>query len=143
MLATLRLRGLGQVRADDDMPQGRESPASARWPASASGISGAGWGPIGVTMLILSRIDPRQAIGSSLFARIFMAAAAVVGYIIAATAFQNVVPNWWIVVPLFVGSIAPMVPGAMILSRLGRERATIADHDSVDALAMPTLIWGN
>ena len=56
----------------------------------ASGISGAGWGPIGVKLLILTRIDPKQAIGSSLFARIFMAAAAVVGYIIAATAFQNV-----------------------------------------------------
>jgi uncharacterized protein len=142
VLATLRFSGLGEVRAENDVPAKRVS-GIGLVAGFASGISGAGWGPIGVKLLILSRIDPRQAIGSSLFARIFMAAAAVVGYITASTAFQNVTPNWWIVLPLFVGSIAPMIPGALLVSRLGRERATIAVTLLSISLAAPTLIFGH
>ena len=109
----------------------------------SSGISGAGWGPIGVKLLILTRIDPRQAIGSSLFARVFMAAAAVVGYIIGAVGVPERGPRLVARAPLFVGSIAPMIPGAMIVSRLGRERATIAITLLSISLALPTLIWGH
>ncbi len=72
-----------------------------------------------------------------------MAAAAVVGFMTAQTAFHNVTPNWWIIVPLFAGSIAPMIPGAMLVSRLGRDRATIAITLLSIALALPTLIWGH
>jgi len=142
VLATLNFKGLGQVRAENDVPNGRVAGIGLT-AGFASGISGAGWGPLGVKMLILARIDPKKAIGSSLFARIFMAAAAVVGYVFAATAFQNVVPNWWIVIPLFVASVAPMIPGAMLVSRLGRERATIAITVLSISLALPTLIWGH
>ena len=142
VLATLRFGGLGKIRADDDVPS-RQVAGIGLTAGFSSGISGAGWGPIGVKLLILSRIDPRQAIGSSLFARVFMAAAAVVGFLAAQTAFHNVTPNWWIVVPLFVGSIAPMIPGAMLVSRLGRERATIAITLLSISLALPTLIWGH
>jgi uncharacterized membrane protein YfcA len=52
-------------------------------------------------------------------------------------------PNWWIVIPLLVGSIAPMIPGAMLVSRLGRERATIVITLLSILLALPTLIWGH
>jgi uncharacterized membrane protein YfcA len=142
VLATLRFRGLGEVRAENDVPRGRVG-AIGLGAGFASGISGAGWGPIGVKLLILTRIDPRQAIGSSLFARVFMAAAAVVGYITAQTAFQNVVPDWWLVVPLFAASIAPMIAGAMLVSRLGRDRATIAITLLSISLALPTVIWGH
>jgi uncharacterized membrane protein YfcA len=142
VLATLRLSGLGKVRSDDDIPSKRVAGIGLT-AGFSSGISGAGWGPIGVKMLILARIDPRQAIGSSLFARIFMAAAAVVGYITAQTAFQNIEPDWWIVVPLFIGSIAPMIPGAMLVSRLGRERATVAITLLSIGLALPTVIFGH
>ncbi|CAN5731685.1 sulfite exporter TauE/SafE family protein [soil metagenome] len=142
VLATVRRSGLGTVRAQDDVPTGRIG-SIGLVAGFSSGISGAGWGPIGVKLLILTRIDPRQAIGSSLFARVFMAAAAVVGFLTAQTAFQNVVPNWWLVVPLFVGSIAPMIPGAMLVSRLGRERATVVITLLSIALALPTLIWGH
>lgn len=142
VLATLRLSGLGTVRSDDDIPSRRVAGIGLT-AGFSSGISGAGWGPIGVKMLILARIDPRQAIGSSLFARIFMAAAAVVGYITAQTAFQNITADWWIVVPLFVGSIAPMIPGAMLVSRLGRERATVAITLLSIGLALPTVIFGH
>jgi hypothetical protein len=142
VLATLRLSGLGKVRADNDIPKAQVS-GIGLVAGFSSGISGAGWGPIGVKLLILSRIDPRQAIGSSLFARVFMAAAAVVGFITAQTAFHNVEPNWWIVVPLFVGSIVPMIPGALLVSRLGRDRATIAITLLSIGLALPTLIWGD
>lgn len=142
VLATLRMTGLGKIRADTDIPQAQVG-GIGLVAGFSSGISGAGWGPIGVKLLILSRIDPRQAIGSSLFARIFMAAAAVVGFITAQTAFRNVEPNWWIVVPLFAGSIAPMIAGAMLVSRLGRDRATVAITLLSISLALPTLIWGH
>jgi uncharacterized membrane protein YfcA len=142
VLATLRFSGLGTVRSETDIPTGRVGGIGLA-AGFSSGISGAGWGPIGVKLLILARIDPRQAIGSSLFARIFMAASAVVGYLLAQTAFQNVVADWWLIVPLLVGSIAPMIPGAMLVSRLGRERATVAITLLSIALALPTLIWGH
>jgi uncharacterized membrane protein YfcA len=108
----------------------------------ASGISGAGWGPIGVKLLILSRIEPRQAIGSSLVGRVFMASAAVAGYLLSATAFHDVRPDLWLLLPLFAGSVAAMVPGAYTVSKLGRERATIAITLLSISLALPTLIWG-
>jgi uncharacterized protein len=142
VLATLRMTGLGKIRSDDEIPK-RQVGGIGLVAGFSSGISGAGWGPIGVKLLILSRIDPRQAIGSSLFARIFMAAAAVVGFITAQSAFHNVTPNWWIVVPLFVGSIMPMIPGALLVSRLGRDRATVAITLLSISLALPTLIFGH
>jgi uncharacterized protein len=142
VLATLRLSGLGTVRSEDDVPTKRVAGIGLT-AGFSSGISGAGWGPIGVKLLILARIDPRMAIGSSLFARVFMAAAAVVGFITAQTAFQNVIPNWWLIVPLLAGSLAPMIPGAMLVSRLGRERATVAITLLSISLALPTLIWGH
>ena len=142
VLATLRFTGLGEVRAEDDVPTGRVG-SIGLGAGFASGISGAGWGPIGVKLLIITRIDQRRAIGSSLFSRIFMAAAAVVGYITAQSAFQNMVADWWIVIPLFFASIAPMIPGAMLVSRLGRELATIAITLLSISLALPTLIWGH
>ena len=55
----------------------------------ASGISGAGWGPIGVKLLILSRIEPRHAIGSSLVGRVFMALTAVIAYALTASAVSG------------------------------------------------------
>jgi uncharacterized membrane protein YfcA len=142
VLATLRFSGLGTVRAENDVPNAKVS-GIGLLAGFSSGVSGAGWGPIGVKLLILTRIDPRQAIGSSLFARIFMAASAVVGFFVAQTVINNATANWWIVIPLFAGSIAPMIAGAMLLSRLGRERATIAITLLSISLALPSLIWGH
>jgi uncharacterized membrane protein YfcA len=139
---TMRWHGLGTMRAENDTPRARVG-GIGLVAGFASGIAGAGWGPVGMTLLILSRIDPRRAIGSSLLARVFMAASAVAGYLIAQTAFQNIVPDWWIVVPLLFASVAMMIPGAMLLARLGRERATILITTLSVALAIPTLIWGH
>jgi uncharacterized membrane protein YfcA len=108
VLATLRFTGLGKVREENDVPQTQVG-GIGLLAGFSSGVSGAGWGPIGVKLLILSRIDPRQAIGSSLFA----------------------------------GSIAPMIAGALLLSRLGRERATIGITLLSIALAAPSLIFGH
>ncbi|MBA3627743.1 MAG: sulfite exporter TauE/SafE family protein [Chloroflexi bacterium] len=141
VLATLRWGGLGTVRAEGDVPRGRVGAIGAV-AGFSSGISGAGWGPIGVKLLILARIDPRQAIGSSLAGRIFMAATAVTVYVVSASAFTDVTPNWWLVVPLLAGSVAAMLPGAYLLSRLGRESATIGITLLSIALALPTLVWG-
>ncbi|MDQ3491667.1 MAG: sulfite exporter TauE/SafE family protein [Chloroflexota bacterium] len=141
VLATLRWGGLGTVRAEGDVPRARVGAIGAV-AGFSSGISGAGWGPIGVKLLILARIDPRQAIGSSLMGRIFMAATAVTVYVVSANAFTDVTPNWWLVIPLLAGSVAAMVPGAYLLSRLGRESATIGITLLSIVLALPTLIWG-
>jgi uncharacterized membrane protein YfcA len=141
VLATLHWTGLGAVRAPGDVPRGRVG-GIGLVAGFSSGISGAGWGPIGVKLLILSRLEPRLAVGSSLFGRVFMAAAAVVGYMLSASAFEGVRPDYWLLVPLFAGSVAAMMPGAALVSRLGRERATIAITLLSVSLALPTLIWG-
>jgi uncharacterized membrane protein YfcA len=141
VLGTLRWGGLGTVRADGDVPRGQVG-AIGVVAGFSSGISGAGWGPIGVKLLILSRIDPRQAIGSSLAGRVLMAATAVTVYVVSASAFTDVTPNWWLVLPLLAGSVAAMVPGAYLLNRLGRESATIGITLLSIALALPTLLWG-
>jgi len=140
VLATLRWTGLGQVRPPGDVPTGRVG-GIGLVAGFSSGISGAGWGPIGVKLLILSRLEPRLAVGSSLFGRVFMAAAAVVGYLLSASAFDGVRPNYWLLIPLFAGSVAAMMPGAALVSRLGRERATVAITLLSIGLALPTLVW--
>lgn len=141
VLATLRWGGLGEARAPEDVPARRVAGVGLA-AGFSSGISGAGWGPIGVKLLILLRIEPRSAIGSSLVGRTFMAASAVVAYLISATAFKGFAADLWLMVPLFAGSVAAMIPGALLLSRLGRERATILITLLSIALALPTLIWG-
>jgi uncharacterized membrane protein YfcA len=141
VLATLKWGGLGEVRPVDDVPTARV--ASVGGVAGfSSGISGAGWGPIGVKLLILLRIEPKAAIGSSLLGRVFMAAAAVVGYLITATAFDGVEPDYFMVVVLFSGSVVTLIPGAFMVSRLGRETATILITLLSISLALPTLIFG-
>ena len=142
VLATLHWGGLGSVRPLNETPRGRVGGIGLT-AGFASGISGAGWGPIGVKMLILTRIEPRIAIGSSLFGRIFMAMAAVVGYVVSSTAFKDVKPDYWLLVPLFAGSVAAMLPGAIAVSKLGRERATVAITILSISLALPTLIFGH
>ncbi|MBA2254891.1 MAG: sulfite exporter TauE/SafE family protein, partial [Chloroflexi bacterium] len=107
----------------------------------ASGISGAGWGPIGVKLLILSRIEPRHAIGSSLVGRVFMALTAVITYALTAAAISGVRAEWELVVPLLAGSVAAMVPGAYVVSRIGRGRASAIVALLSIGLALPTLLW--
>jgi uncharacterized membrane protein YfcA len=141
VLATLRWTGLGTVRPPGDVP-GAQVGGIGLAAGFSSGISGAGWGPIGVKLLILSRLEPRFAVGSSLFGRVFMAAAAVLGYLLSASAFEGVRPDYWLLIPLFAGSVAAMMPGAALVSRLGRERATIAITLLSISLALPTLLWG-
>jgi uncharacterized protein len=141
VLATLHWSGLGVTRASGDVPSGRVAGVGLV-AGFSSGVSGAGWGPIGVKLLILLRIEPKAAIGSSLLGRAFMASAAVVAYLVSATAFRGFDADLWLLVPLFAGSIAAMVPGALLVSRLGRERATVVITLLSILLAVPTLIWG-
>jgi uncharacterized membrane protein YfcA len=108
----------------------------------ASGISGAGWGPIGVKLLILSRIDPRHAIGSSLVARIMMAAAALVTYAIVGASKGGVVLDLRLLVILFAASGSAMLPGTLVLARIGRGRASAIVAVLSIALALPTLVGG-
>ena len=108
----------------------------------ASGISGAGWGPIGVKLLILSRIDPRHAIGSSLVGRITMAVAAIATYALSAAARGGFAFDPRLLVVLLAASTATMVPGTLLIARLGRGRATAGVAILSIALALPTLLAG-
>ena len=105
----------------------------------ASGISGAGWGPIGVKLLILARIDPRHAIGSSLVGRVAMAVVAIVTYALAAggVAFE---PRLFVV--LLAASATAMIPGTVLIGRLGRGRAAGAVAILSIGLALPSLLSG-
>jgi uncharacterized membrane protein YfcA len=141
VLATLKWGGLGGVRAEDDVPTARIAGVGGV-AGFSSGISGAGWGPIGVKLLILLRIEPKSAIGSSLLGRVFMAIAAVIGYLITATALEGVETDLFLLVVLFFGSVITLIPGAFMVSRLGRETATVFITLLSISLALPTLIWG-
>ena len=141
VLATLKWGGLGSVLPMEEVSQARVGGVGLT-AGFASGVSGAGWGPIGVKLLILLRIEPRQAIGSSLVGRVFMAAAAVVGFVLSARIADEIAIHYWLLIPMFAGSVAAMVPGAFMVSRLGREKATIGITLLSISLALPTLIWG-
>ena len=142
VLLTLRWGGLRSVIPTEQVSRPRIGGVGLV-AGFASGISGAGWGPIGVKLLILLRLEPRQAIGSSLVGRVFMAAAAVVGYVLSATAFKDVKPDLWLIIPMLAGSVAAMVPGAFLVTKLDRERATVAITLLSIALALPTLAFGH
>lgn len=142
VLATLRWGGLGTVLPTEQVSRVRIGGVGLT-AGFASGVSGAGWGPIGVKLLILLRLEPRQAIGSSLVGRVFMAAAAVVGFLLSARMSETIDINYWMLIPMFAGSVAAMVPGAFMVTRLGREKATIVVTLLSISLAIPTLIWGH
>ena len=124
LLVSLPLKQMSVARDPDDVPSVRIGGIG-----TVSGISGAGWGPMGVTLLILSRIEPRIAVGSSVFGRIFMAAAAVISAFILLTTgsghFAEVVPQWELVPVILTASLATMLPGAILTSRLGRTRMSM------------------
>ncbi len=108
----------------------------------ASGISGAGWGPIGVKLLIVSRIEPRHAIGSSLVGRVAMAVSAIATYAVTATATGSLVVDPRLFVVLLAASAAAMLPGTLLIARLGRGPAAAGVAVLSIALALPTLLGG-
>jgi uncharacterized membrane protein YfcA len=142
VLATLHLGGLGRAREPHEVPRGKVAGVGLL-AGFASGVSGAGWGPIGVKLLILLRIEPREAIGSSLLGRVFMASSAVIGFLLSSSAFRDLNPDYWLLVPLFAGSIAAMIPGVFLVSRMKRQSAVVAITLLSIALALPVLIRGH
>jgi hypothetical protein len=58
------------------------------------------------------------------------------------TAFDGVEPDLFLLLVLFFGSVITLIPGAFMVSRLGRETATIFITLLSISLALPTLIWG-
>jgi uncharacterized membrane protein YfcA len=108
----------------------------------ASGISGAGWGPIGVKLLILSGIEPRHAIGSSLVGRIAMAVAAIATYALVAAGRGGLHVDVRLFGVILAASAASMVPGTLVIARLGRRRAATGVAVLSIALALPTLLGG-
>ena len=128
LLVSLPLKQMQVTRDPGDVPRVRVAGIGAL-SGMFSGISGAGWGPMGVTLLILSRIEPRIAVGSSVFGRIFMAAAAVISAFVLLTTgsghFAEVEPQWELVPVILTASLATMLPGAILTSRLGRTRMSM------------------
>jgi len=139
VLLTLRLGRLGKVLAPHEVPRAKVAGVGLV-AGFASGVSGAGGGPIGVKLLILLRIEPREAIGSSLLGRVFMASSAVVGYLLSSKAFADLHPDYWLLVPLFAGSLATMIPGVFLVSRMKRDAAVIVITLLSIALALPSLL---
>jgi uncharacterized membrane protein YfcA len=107
----------------------------------SSGISGAGWGPLGVKLLMLSNVEPRFAIGSSLVGRGFMALAAIATYLVT-TGFGVGGGAWLIAIPLLGASLAGVAPGALLVTRLERRPAIVLVALLSMALALPTLLRG-
>ncbi|MFV2063885.1 MAG: hypothetical protein ACC726_10295, partial [Chloroflexota bacterium] len=66
---------------------------------------------------------------SSVFGRIFMAAAAVLSaavvLLVTPGLYDKIHPEWIIVLPLLAASVAAMLPGAVMASRLGRTNMSI------------------
>ncbi len=128
LLVSLPLKRMQVSRAPGDVP-GLRIGGIGTVSGMFSGIAGAGWGPMGVTLLILSRLEPRIAVGSSVFGRIFMAAAAVISAFVLLTTgsghFAEVEPQWQLVPAILFASLATMLPGAILTSRLGRTRMSV------------------
>lgn len=81
----------------------------------AHGALGTGWGPMGVPLLILAGVLPKVAVGSSLFARFFVAIVGTSTYF----ALIGVQPD--IVLPLLVGGSVAIIIGALTAKRLQSE----------------------
>jgi uncharacterized membrane protein YfcA len=145
LLVSLPLKQMQVSRAPGDEPTLRIG-AIGTASGMASGISGAGWGPMGVTLLILSRLEPRVAVGSSVFGRIFMAAAAVLSaaVVLAVTPglYDEVQPAWIILPSILAASLAAMLPGAILTSRLGRTRMSFIIATVSIVLASAALVVG-
>jgi uncharacterized protein len=145
LLVSLPLKQMQTSRADGDVPSLRIG-AIGGISGMASGIAGAGWGPMGITLLILSRIEPRFAVGSSVVGRIFMAAAAVLGAAITFTLspglYKEIDPEWVIILPLLTASVAAMLPGAVLATKLGRTRMSVLIATVSIALASLAFLAG-
>ncbi len=145
LLVSLPLKKMQVSRPAGDVPTVRVGVIGTA-SGMASGISGAGWGPMGVTLLILSRIEPRIAVGSSVFGRIFMAAAAVLSaaVVLAVTPglYDEVQPAWVLVPSILAASLAAMLPGAILASRLGRTRMSVLIATISIVLASAALLNG-
>jgi uncharacterized membrane protein YfcA len=143
LLVSLPLKDMQVTRELGDEPTARIGVIGAA-SGMASGLSGAGWGPMGVTFLILSRIEPRFAVGSSVFGRIFMAAAAVFSaamvLLVTPGLYDAVDPQWIIVLPLLMASVGAMLPGAVLATRLGRTRMSVLIAATSITLASLALI---
>ena len=139
VLASVR-NGYASGRVDHEEVHSTRIGAIGGVAGFASGISGAGWGPIGVKLLILSGLEPRHAIGSSLVGRITMAVAAIATYALVAVerGFVAIDPRLFAV--LLCASAAAMVPGTMVIARLGRGRAAVGVAILSIGLALPTLL---
>jgi len=145
LLVSLPLKQMQVSREAGDLPTARIGGIGAV-SGIASGISGAGWGPMGVTLLILSRIEPRIAVGSSVFGRIFMAAAAVLSALVVMAVtpglYHQINPQWELFPSILAASLAAMLPGAILASRLGRTRMSIIIATVSITLASLALIAG-
>nr|MBA2382091.1 TSUP family transporter [Chloroflexota bacterium] len=141
-LLNLRQRGPQSATPVPATPRSATVGAIGVIAGAASGVSGAGWGPLGVKLLVLRRVDPRHAIGSSLTGRIAMAAAAVATYAIRTPLGATLAGAGPLLAVLFGGSMAAMLVGTLFIGRIGRRRATLTVAVLSISLAIPTLVTG-
>jgi uncharacterized membrane protein YfcA len=137
VLISLRVGRLGAT--DRSAPSARRVSGIGFVAGAATGISGAGWGPLGIKLLLLAGVDAKIAIGSSLVGRVLIATSALLTYELAgASHISDINPALFLV--LFASSIAAMLPGVLIVSQLRSQRATASVASLSIALALPTLL---
>lgn len=106
----------------------------------AMGVSGAGWGPISVKLLLLSGVEPRLAVGSSLVGRVGVALSAVGAYAASAAFVERVGIDLQLVVVLVLGSALAVAAGSLAITTAGRRRAVLAIVLLSISLALPSAL---
>ncbi len=108
---------------------GRKEGRAVRWQALvaiglvagfAASAFGTGWGPVGVSLLLLAGIAPKLAVGSSVTARAPIALSATLAYFSLAGP-QRVV-ELGILVPIVAGGVLGILLGSVAARRLGDRR---------------------
>ncbi len=98
-----------------------------------NGFLGTGWGPIGVTLLILFGAMPKKVVGSSLIARIGIAGSATVYY--ALSGYVPLGVFCW----LTIGGIIGCVIGSLLCRRVSEEKMKFVIGSLVLALGVEVL----
>ncbi len=86
----------------------------------AASAFGTGWGPVGVSLLLLVGTAPRLAVGASVTARAPIALSATAAYLLLAGPQQVVAPA--VLLPIIAGGIVGVLLGSVVARRLGDSR---------------------
>lgn len=128
-VSTIVMGILVLTRVVFEVGAGRKDERAVRWQALvviglvagfAASAFGTGWGPVGVSLLLLAGIAPKLAVGSSVTARAPIALSATLAYFSLAGP-QRVV-ELGVLVPIVAGGVLGILLGSVAARRLGDRR---------------------